>query len=93
MDYRTENNSGIIMVKCVDNSVVQLVSNFCGIKPMSKISRWCKKDKVHKDITCPVIVMQYNKSMGRVDLADMLTALYCIPMLNKTLVSDLLASD
>ena len=77
MDYRTENNSGIIMVKWVDNSVVQLISNFCGIKPMSKISRR-KKDKVHKDIACTAIVMQYNKSMGRVDLADMLIALYCI---------------
>ena len=65
MDYRTENNSGIIMVKCVDNSVVQLVSNFCGIKPMSKISRWCKKDKVHKDITCPVICNAIQQKHGQ----------------------------
>ena len=75
MDYRTDNSSDIIMVEWVDNSVVQLISNFCGIKSMSKISGWCKKDKVHKDIPCPAIVMQYNKSMGGVDLADMLTAL------------------
>ena len=42
VDYRMDINSGIIMVKWVDNIVVQLVSNFCGIEPMSKILRWCK---------------------------------------------------
>ena len=83
MDYSTDNNSGIIMVKWVDNSVVQLVSNFCGIEPMSKILRWCKKDKLHKDTPCPAIVIQYNKSMGGVDLADMLIALYRIPCKTK----------
>ena len=34
-DYRTDNNYGIIVVKWVDNNVVQLVSNFVGIEPMT----------------------------------------------------------
>ena len=38
-DYRTDNNSGIIVVKWVDNNVVQLVSNFVGIEPMTSIER------------------------------------------------------
>ena len=42
VDYRTDINSSIIMVKWVDNIVVQLVFNFCGIEPMSKILCWCK---------------------------------------------------
>ena len=42
-DYRTDNNSGIIVVKWVDNNVVQLISNFVGIEPMTSIERWCKK--------------------------------------------------
>ena len=50
---------------------------------MTKISRLRKKDKVNKDIPCPEIVIQYNKSMGRVDLADMLIALYHIPCKTK----------
>ena len=69
------------MVKWVDNNVVQLISNFVGIEPMTSIERWCKKEK--KDIPCPQIVKQYNKSMGAVDLADMLIALYRIPCKTK----------
>ena len=82
MDCRTDNNSGIIIVKWVDNSVEQLVSNFDGIDPMSKKDKVHQKDKVHKDMPCPAIVMQY-KSMGRVDLADMLIGLYRIPCKTK----------
>ena len=33
-DYRIDNNSGIIIVKWLDNSVVQLTSNYVGIEPM-----------------------------------------------------------
>ena len=83
MDHRCDANSGIVIVKLVDNSVVQLASNFIGIEPMSEIQRWCKKEKVRKQIPCPQIVKQYNKSMGGVDLADMLIALYRIPCKTK----------
>ena len=79
MDYRADNNSGIIVVKWVDNSVVQLVSNYVCIEPMSEISRWYKKDEERKSIPYLQIVKQYNKIMGGVDLADMLIALYRIP--------------
>ena len=81
-DYCTDNNSGIIVVKWVDN-VVQLISNFVGIEPMTSIERWCKKEKKRKDIPYPQIVKQYNKSMGGVDLADMLITLYRIPCKTK----------
>ena len=46
MDHRYNANSGIVIVKWVDNSVVQLASKFIGIVPMSEIQRWCKKEKV-----------------------------------------------
>ena len=82
-DYRTDNNSGIVVVKWVDNNVVQLISNFVGIEPMTSIERWCKKEKKRKDIPCPQIVKQYNKSMGGVHLADMLIPLYRIPCKTK----------
>lgn len=76
LDYRVDNNSGVVIVKWLDNSVVQLCSNFIGVEPMDTIQRWDRKDKTRKDIQCPQIVKVYNKSMGGVDLADMLIALY-----------------
>ena len=75
----TDNTSGIIVVKWVDNNVVQLVSNFIGIEPMTSIERWCEKETKREDIPCPQIVKQCNKSMGGVDLADMPIALHRIP--------------
>ena len=83
MDYRVDGNSGIIVVKWVDNSIVQLVSNYVGINPMSTINRWCKKEKASRDIPCPQVVKQYNKSMAGVDLAHMLIAIYRIPCKTK----------
>ena len=42
LDYRVDNNSGIIVTKWVDNKVVQLVSNYTGIEPMGSVSCWNK---------------------------------------------------
>ena len=44
-DYRRDNNSGIIVVKWVDNNVVQPVYNFVGIESMTSIERSGKKEK------------------------------------------------
>ena len=80
MDYRTDNNSGIIITKWVDNSTMQLTSNFVGIEPIGEIERWSKEDKIRKKVPCPQIVISYNQSIGGVDLADMLISLYRIPI-------------
>ena len=76
MDYRCDSNSGIMAVKWVDNSVVNLASNFVGVEPIGKLEKLCRKKKVRKNIQCRQIVQQYNKSMGGVNLADMLLSLY-----------------
>ena len=83
MDYRVDNNTGLIVVKWVDNKIVELTSNFVGINPTTTVKRWCKKEKKRINVSCPQIVNQYNKSMGGVDLADMLIALYRIPIRTK----------
>ena len=45
---------------------------------MGTINRWDKKSKSRKDISCPQIILAYNKNMGGVDFVDMLIALYRI---------------
>ena len=79
MDYCCDCNSGIMAVKWIDNSVVNLASTLVGVEPIGKLERWCGMEKVRKNIPCPQIVQQYNKSMGVVDLADMLLLLYQTP--------------
>ena len=79
MDYRCNSNFGIIYVKWVDITVVNLASNFVEVEPNEELERWWEKEKVKKNIPCPHIVRQYNKSMGGVDLADMLLSLYQTP--------------
>ena len=74
-DYRVDNNSGIIIVKWLDNSVVQLTSNYVGIEPMDQIEKWDKTAGKRKNVDCPQIAKAYNKSIGGVNLADMLIAL------------------
>ena len=74
-EYRVDNNSGIIIVKWLDNSLVQLTSNYVGIEPMDQIEKWDKTADKRKNVDCPQIVKDYNKSNGHVDLADMLIAL------------------
>ena len=63
MDYCCNSNSGIMAVKWVDNRVVNLASNFVGVEPIEGLERWCEKEKMGKNIPCPQIVQQYNKSM------------------------------
>ena len=41
IDYRCDGNSGIMAVKWVDNSVVNLASTFVGDEPITELERWC----------------------------------------------------
>jgi hypothetical protein len=78
VDYRSDANSGIIIVKWLDNGPVHLVSTFVGVEPMAAVERWSKQHKKRVPIPCPQLVKMYSKGMGGVDLADMFIALYCI---------------
>ena len=40
------------------------------------MKRWNRTEKKYVEISCPTVVQEYNKNMGRVDLSDMLIALY-----------------
>lgn len=75
-DYRTDASSQLHIVRWLDNKCVQLVSTYAGVKASKTVKRWDRKAKKHVDISCPDMVSQYNESMGGVDLADMLIAIY-----------------
>ena len=83
MDYRCHSNSGKMGVKWVDNSVVNIASNFVGVEEIGELERFCGKEKVRKNIPYPQIVQQYNKRQGGVDLADLFLSLYRVSFKTK----------
>lgn len=74
--YMTDQNSGITVVKWCDNKCVHLVSTYIGINAIGTVKRWDPATKTYIQVQCPEMVKVYNKSMGGVDLVDMLIALY-----------------
>ena len=74
--FRTDANSGITVTKWYDNKCVQLISNHCDPQETNKIKRWDRGSQTYIETNCPTVVEEYSKSMGGVDLADMLISLY-----------------
>ena len=68
--------SGVTVLGWFDNKCVQIVTTYADPTDMQIIQRWDRASKKHIQITCPSVIKQYNNSMGEVDLADMLIALY-----------------
>lgn len=80
-------------ISCVlwnDTRPVRLVSTYVGVEPFfdtvdrrckpKLIDRWDKKTKKYVSIECPMIISEYNKHMGGVDLMDGLIGRYHIQM-------------
>lgn len=73
-----------------DARAVRLVSTYVGTEPFfdvidrrckpQQIERWDKKTKQKILIDCPMIISEYNKHMGGVDLMDSLIGRYHIEM-------------
>ncbi|XP_028324766.1 piggyBac transposable element-derived protein 3-like [Gouania willdenowi] len=77
-DYRS--TEGVIAVKWVDNKCVNLLSNACGIAPVSSVKRWSKEANTKIAVPCPSLIPAYNQHMGGIDLSDMLVHLYKTPV-------------
>ena len=73
----------VCYVKWHDNKIVNIVSNFARASPVTVVERYDSKQKKVVDVSCPDIIRRYNKSMGGVDLADCLIALYRINLRSK----------
>ena len=78
--YRPDANSGTVLVRWFDNNSVQLVSTYSSPATSGTVKRWDQSSKRHIPVPCPEIVKDYNSTMGGVDPADMLIALYRSPM-------------
>ena len=74
--YRTDVNSGLHVMKWYDNKCVNVTSTFSGVKASSTVKRWDSKKKEHVDVKVPDLIADYNRSMGGIDLAEMLISLY-----------------
>ncbi len=81
VDYRSVANSGIIIVKWLDNGPVHLVSNFVDVEPITAVERLSKQHKKWVPIPCPQVVKMYNKGMGVLIWQTCL--LHCIILLSK----------
>ena len=77
-DYKLNTDTGLLVAKWFDNMIVHVASNCAEINPVGPVKRWSKTAKLHQDISCPNMIMEYNKGMGGVDTANMLIALYRI---------------
>ena len=75
-DWSVDANSGIAVVRWLDNSSVQLSSSHTAVEPITTIRCWDEKQHKYVDIPCPAIVKEYNEHMGGVDLFHMLMTLY-----------------
>ncbi|XP_049764426.1 piggyBac transposable element-derived protein 2-like [Schistocerca cancellata] len=75
-DYRTETERNIIALKWYDNKSVVLVSSYEGVSPVEPVKRLSVGERKYIDVPRPNIVKEYNRSIGGVDLHDMLVALY-----------------
>lgn len=71
-----DNKKKISITKWADNKCVQVVSSYSSTRDESQIKRYCKEQKTKVNVKCPQVILDYNKHMGGVDLADMLIALY-----------------
>uniref|UniRef100_A0A3B4BMG1 PiggyBac transposable element-derived protein domain-containing protein n=1 Tax=Periophthalmus magnuspinnatus TaxID=409849 RepID=A0A3B4BMG1_9GOBI len=77
LDYKS--TEGVLAVKWYDNKCVTLLSNACGIMPLTRVQRWSKDAKAKIAVQCPSLIAAYNQHMGGIDLSNMLVHLYKTP--------------
>ena len=74
--FKTDANSGVFITRWYDNKCVNICSSYGNPNDILKVKRWDHSKKESITIKCAEIVRTYNKSMGGVDLCDILISLY-----------------
>ena len=65
-----------MMVRWSDNNLVTCASNFDSVSPVKKVQRRMKGKSEKVSITQPLLIVNYVKGMGGVDLMDRLLSAY-----------------
>ena len=75
-DYRTDMGSGLVVKKWFDSKYVYMCSTIVNLTETTEVKRWIRSARKYINVQCPEIVREYNKSMGGLDLSDILISLY-----------------
>ena len=75
-DCVVETTTNISLVRWLDNKCVTVVSSYLGAESHDAVCRYDRKQKKHITVERPSVIGVYNKSMGGVDLLDMMCSLY-----------------
>ena len=74
--YKTDANSGVVITRWYDNKCVNIWSAYGNPNDVHEVKRLDRSKKESIIIKCPEVVRNYNKSMGGVNLCDMVISLY-----------------
>lgn len=77
MDWIVESNSAIIVIRWLDNGIVQLASNYIGKTLGPPPKRLSKKERRKVSLTRFLLFMTII-NMGGADVCDMILALCCM---------------
>ena len=75
-DSVVETTRNLSLVRWYDNKCVTMISSYIGNQDGNNVQRYDRSKKQHISVNQPSIIAVYNKSMGGVDLMDMLCSLY-----------------
>lgn len=82
-EYRLDKDTGIVICRWNDNSVVTIASNFATVFPINNVKRYSQKEKKHINIDQPNLIKSYNTYMGGVDRGDQNISLYRVSIRGK----------
>lgn len=81
--YQLDKNTGILVAKWMDNSVVAASSTAYGIQPVMQVQRYSQTLKKKIRVDRPFMIAQYNKFMGGTDRMDQNISYYRISIRGK----------
>lgn len=83
MDYSFDKTNKILIARWSDNKEVSIATNHQSIEPFAKARRYNKELKKKVDVDMPLVIAQYNRHMGGVDLHDNAVSNYRVAIRGK----------